>query len=54
MGLRYTEQFLAKRSVLRSSGPIKIKLLQRYVVLWIHVIDAICIIKFLAMSVLFK
>ena len=30
-------------SFLRNSGPLKIRLLQCYVVLWIHNIDAICI-----------
>ena len=29
---------------LRNSGPLKIRLLQCYVVIWIHNIDAICMI----------
>ena len=37
---------------LRNSGPLKIRLLQCYVVLWIHNIDVICISKTLFLDLI--
>ena len=42
-GYEFSMSLIAKKCFfLRSGGPSKIRLLQCYMVLWIHVIDAIC------------